>query len=111
MSKIKCQREKTKNARDLRFNHYLSQKVADKRLGGQSTLCQIVLRRDSSRHKARVPMFAYVVETEKMVRYIIATSGKQSGVVEVKKGDILSISDAQTKVDKLMPPKVMKRAA
>ena len=89
----------------VKFNHRISQQMANEMLQGNARFCQIVLRRDVSYQKAGVPFFAYVVETGSMVHYIPAVCGVSSGVIYAKQGDILSISDGRKKADKLMPPR------
>ena len=63
MKSINNQREETRSKRAIKFNHRISQQKANELLRGSSTLCQVVLRKPSIRHKAGVPFFAYVVET------------------------------------------------
>jgi len=79
--------------------HDLTVIEATNRLGQKPQFVQVVLRRDTQYHRARVPFLAYIVPAgEGRIKVL---NSKTAKIEVIDGGNILSISSGKTKVAKL----------
>lgn len=79
--------------------HDLTVREATERLGQKPQFVQIVLRRDTIYHRARVPFLAYVISAgEDQIKVL---NLKTSKIEVIDDGNIMSISSGKTKVAKM----------